>query len=52
MNETQLSVESKGADGIIDDSLVKDILGEALDVERFFCEMDRKKVLIMQELSE
>jgi len=35
----------------VDEDLIKGILTEATDVERYFAEMDRKKVSIMQELS-
>lgn len=38
MNETQLSVQSVG-EAKVDQSFVKDVLGEALEIERFFGEM-------------
>ena len=35
----------------VDEELIKGILNEATDVERYFAEMDRKKAAIMQELN-
>ena len=34
----------------MDEDLIKGILSEAVDVEKYFAEMDRKKSAIMAEL--
>lgn len=50
--QTQDEVPKKEPEGQkVDEELIKDILIEAMDVEKYFAEMDRKKAQIMQELT-
>lgn len=45
-------VEEASVGENVDDSFLKDVLLEAVEVERYFGEMDRKKAAIMQQLSD